>query len=212
MDSTQLQDRVYWGLNRFANILGVTTDAYRPQGDSHPLRKTNRFLRLRAAFSKADGNFSQPVDYGVAIWRGYFDASYTRVGDYMVQKGETWFIVSQQHLQPVLCVKSNRIISVTRSNTPTTGASYDSASPNSTTTIISGWPASVLGTDARGKSSADLPADTATQTSIVLLPAPHGRVFQSSDFVVDELGVTNVIVGAELSDLGWRLNVRQVTT
>src|SRR6476659_6217898 len=114
MDVNHLQDRMYWGLNRAAHVLGHLTDAYRPSGNSNPVDKSNRFLQLKTAFARADGSFSQPVGYGVAIWRGYFDASYTLVGDYLVQATNTWFIAAQQSLLPALCVLTNRIVSVTR--------------------------------------------------------------------------------------------------
>jgi hypothetical protein len=212
MDANRLQDRIYWGLNRVANILGYKTDAYRPRDTSCPLERINRYLQLNAAFSRADGNFGQPVGYGVAIWRGYFDASYTRVGDYLVQGKSIWFIAAQQNLAPVLCVKTNRILSVTRQVVPITGVSYGSASPNSTVNIISQWPASLIGTESGEKSPAQLPTDTAMPIWIGLLPAVHGQTLQPSDIVTDENGTSGVIVSAESTDLGWRLSIRQVTT
>jgi hypothetical protein len=212
MDASRLQDRLYWGLNRAANILGHTTDAYRPTGASDPLKRPNRYLRLNAAFSRADGNFGQPVGFGVAIWRGYFDASYTRVGDYLVQNDDIWFVAAQQSLAPVLCVKANRVLTITRQITPTTGVPYASGSPDSTINVISRWPASVLGVSAADMSATKLPDDTAVPNWTGLLPAVHGQTLQTSDIITDELGTNSVIVDAELSDLGWRLNIRQVTT
>jgi hypothetical protein len=212
MDVRRLQDRLYWGLNRAANILGQVTDVYRASGVSNPLERSNRYLQLRAAFSRADGNFAQPNGYGVAVWRGYFDASYTRVGDYLVHGSEIWFIAAQHSLLPILCVKTNRFISVTRQVTPGTGNSYDLASANSTITIISQWPASLLGTGAEGRSPTRLPGDTTIPSVIALLPSTHEQILQPTDIVTDEHGTSGIVVAAELTDLGWRLNVRHVTT
>jgi hypothetical protein len=212
MDEHHLQDRLYWGLNRTANILGRVTDAYRPCGVSDPLDQSNRYLRLRAAFSRADGNFNHPVGYGTSIWRGYFDASYTCVGDYLVQKDDVWFVAAQQSLLPVLCVKTNRIISVTRQLIPVTGTSYGLEIGSSTISVISKWPASLLGVGTDGKSPTHLPGDTAVPTMIALLPSVHQQVIQPTDVVIDDRGTTGTIVAVELSDLGLRLNIRHVST
>jgi len=212
MDVDHLQDRIHWGLNRTANILGHLTDAYRPRGGSKPLHRSNRYLRLHAAFGRADGNFSQSVGYGVPVWRGYFDASYTQVGDYLVQRNEVWFIVSQQSLLPVLCVKTNQTITITRPIAPGSGNTYDLAKVGSVTEVISNWPASVLGIGTEGKPPTRLPGDARIATAIALLPSVHGHIVRPTDMIVDETGTTGMVVAAELSALGWRLNIHQVTT
>jgi hypothetical protein len=212
MDASYLQDRLYWGLNRAANILGRETNAYRSVDDANPIDRSNRYMRLRAAFSRADGNFAQPVGFGVALWRGHFDASYTQVGDYLVQENDIWFIAAQQSLLPILCIKTNRVISITRPIIPTTGGSNDASGANSTMTIISRWPASLLGTGVEGKPPTHLPSDTTIPNVMALLPSTHKQIVQPTDIVTDEHGTNGIVVAAELSDLGWRLNVRHVTT
>jgi hypothetical protein len=212
MDARYLKDRLYWGLNRAANILGRETDAFRSVEDTNPIDRSNRYMRLRAAFSRADGNFAQPVGFGVASWRGHFDASYTQVGDYLVQENDIWFIAAQQNLLPILCIKANRIISITRPIIPSTGMSSDPSGTNSTITIISRWPASLLGTGTEGKPPTHLPGDTTIPYVTALLPSTHKQIVQPTDIVTDEHGTHGIVVAAELSDLGWRLNVRQVTT
>ena len=200
MDAAHLQDRLYWGLNRAAKALGKVTNAYRPSGISNPLNRSNRYLQLPAVFSRADGNFSRAVGYGVGVWRGYFDASYTRIGDYLVQDNDIWFIAEQQSLLPVLCVKTNRVITVSRHVTPTVDISNVPAPTNSMVEVISGWPASQLGTG------------TAIPNWIALIPSVHGKILQPTDIVTDDLGTSGIVAAAELSSLGWRLNVRQITT
>jgi hypothetical protein len=212
MDADRLQDRLYWGLNRMASKVGRVTDAYRANGTADPLDRSNRFLKLHTAFSRADGNFTQPVGYEVALWRGYFDASYTRVGDYLVHEHDIWFIGAQHSLLPVLCIKTNRIVSITRQIIPAIGTSVSALTAASSTTVISRWPASILGTGTEGRPVTQLPGDTRIPTAIALLPAVHGQILQPADVVTDELGTTVIVVAAELSDLGWRLNVRAVTT
>lgn len=212
MDVDHLQDRLYWGLNRAANVLGRWTDAYRAHGTTNPLDRSNRYLRLRAAFSRADGNFNQPVAYEVALWRGFFDAAYTKVGDYLVQGHDIWFIAARNSLLPVVCVKTNRVISVTRQAIPAATTTTGAANAGSTFTVIAQWPASVLGTGTEGRPPTQLPGDTRIPNVTVLLPAVHGQILQPADIITDDLGTSCIVVAAELSDLGWRLNSRNVTT
>lgn len=212
MDAHRLRDRLFWGLNRVANVLGDPTDAYRPKGTTDPLNRSNRFLRLRAVFSRADGNFAQPVGYGEALWRGHFDASYTKAGDYLVRERDIWFIAAQQSLLPVLCVKANRTISISRPATPGTGTTPLQPIGDPGVTLISGWPVSMLGIRTEGRSPTRLPGDTMVPNVIVLLPAVDQVYPRPTDIVTDDLAGTGTIVAAELGELGWRLNVRRVTT
>jgi hypothetical protein len=212
MNVSYLQDRLDWGLNRAANILGKMTDAYRPEGSSTPLDRSNRFLRLHVVFSRCDGNFDQSVGYGSALWRGYFDSSYTRVGDYLVQNEDIWFIVSQQSLLPVLCVKANKTISIARQLTPDNTTSSNLVPLGSTINVISEWPVSMLGIGTEGRSATQLPGDTRIPTVTALLPSIHGQTIEPADIITDEYGASGIVVATELSDLGWRLNVRSVTT
>ena len=201
-----------WGLNRAAKVLGHVTDAYRPCGVSDPLNGSNRYLRLSAAFSQAEAGFHRAVGYGVAVWRGYFDAAYTRAGDYLSQDQGIWFIAAQQSLAPVLCVKTNRVITITRMFFTTTGDPYAASPAKGGDQILTNWPASVLGINSGGKSSSGLPGDTTTAAWTILLPAVHGQILRVADIVTDENGVTGTIIAVESGELGWRLNVRQVTT
>jgi hypothetical protein len=211
MDAYHLEDRLHWGLNRVANVIGRDTEAFRPKGLSSPLHQSNRYLRLPAAFSRADGNFNQPMEYGDALWRGYFDAAYTRVGDYLVQDKGIWFVVAQARLLPILCVKANTVISVVRPTSamsPTDGSANDVACSQ----VVSRWPASWLGIHVEGRSPTRLPGDTAIPTSIVLLPAVHGRILLPTDIITDSHGNSAMVIAAELGDFGWRLNIRRITT
>ena len=212
MNVDHLQDRLYWGLNRTAAILGRVTDAYRATSTDDPLDRSNRYLQLPAAFSRADGNFGQPLNHGVALWRGHFDASYTRVGDYLVHERDIWFIAAQHCLLPILCVKTNKVISIARQIPPSTVGWNNNADKNSTIDVITRWPASLLGTGTEGTSSSRLPGDTALPAMIALLPATHAMMLQPADLITDEHGTTSTIVAAELSDLGWRLNIRLIST
>jgi len=214
MDGIRLQDRLYLGLGRSARYVGRTADAFRPRGPLNPLDPQNRFLRLPAAFVSAKGSASQTNVYGDALWRGIFDASYTQVGDYLVLESGRFFVASQAPLLPILCVRANRTVSIARPNMQTTTAanSYGGYTSSRSVILMEEWPASVLGENRSAASDTDLPTDQTIPYWAVLLPAAAGVVLSSGDIITDDLGRTAVITGAELTNLGWRINAKMATT
>ena len=218
MDQASIQDRISRGLGIAARSLGARADAYRPRGPDDPLDTQNRFLRLPAAFSAPDGNFRKPSGYGAALWHGVFDSIYTRPGDYLVQGGQTWFVAAQQPLLPALCVQTNRVVSFARPAAPgNVGAnSYGGVQLTTATPLLTGWPASVLGFAGSGTPDANLPGDASVPYWTVLLPGAislsAGVILRPADLMTDELGRTATVSAAELTDLGWRLTVKQATT
>ena len=214
MQSVKLQDRLYRGLNTAARAVGVDTNAYRPSTVSNPLTPVNRFLRLRAAFTARDGRFEHANGYGQVMWYGIFDAAYTQPGDYLVQEQEVWFIAAQQLFAPVLCVHTNRRISITRQAAPSnTGlSSYGGSNIIPNTLVLENWPASVLGSTSRNHPEARLPSDMPVPYWTILLPVFPPVILRTGDFISDDLGRNAVVAGAELTDLGWRIAARQAAT
>jgi hypothetical protein len=214
MNPANLQDRVSKALGAAARALGGWADAYRPDDPADPLAPTNRYLRLPAAFTAPDGRFGRPNPYGSALWHGIFDSAYTKPGDYIVQNDDTWFIAAQQHLLPVLCVKAARIVSFVRPAAPSAAGvnTYGGVTIANTTPLLTHWPASVLGAAGGAQPDADLPSDANVPYWTVLLPAYPGITLLNADLMTDDLGRTGVVAAAELTDLGWRLSVKQSTT
>jgi hypothetical protein len=214
VDESRLTDRVSWGLNVAARSIGMPTDAYRPSSASEPLCPANRFLRLHAAFSDVRGGFEHANTYDQPLWNGIFDAAYTHVGDYLVQPSGTWFIVAQRSLMPVLCVRADRIVSFTRPAAPTASGvnAYGGVTAATNTPLLTNWPASVRAVSPAGVPSADLPGDSSVSRWTVLLPAHPAVVLQFSDLLTDDLGRSAVVSSAELTELGWRLSVKQAAT
>ena len=219
MEQSRLQDRISWGLNIAARHVGRSTDVYRPKGPTDPLSPSHRFLRLHAAFSATDGKFIRPNGYGNPLWHGVFDGAYTQPGDFLVQGADIWFIAAQQKLLPMLCVQTNRVVDFVRPTAPnSTGLNaYGGISLETATALITNYPVSILGASGAGQPSANLPSDTSIGTWTVLLPAASARdgspvILRPSDLMIDDLGRTAAISGAELTDLGWRLTVKQATT
>lgn len=214
MQPAELQDRIHRGLNAAARAIGGDTDAYRPSDIAEPLARRNRFLRLRAAFTAQDGKFQRPNGYGDALWHGVFDAAYTRVGDYLVQGDVVWFIAAQQRLLPILCVQANRVVSFWRPAAPAnTGVNtYGGVTTATNAPLLINWPASILGASGRGRADSGLQSDSSSPFWTVMLPALPGVVLRPSDLMTDDLGRNAVIDGTELTDLGWRIAVKQATT
>jgi hypothetical protein len=189
-------------------------DAYRPRAPGNPLNPANRYLRLHAAFQPPGRDIPKPPGYVGTLWVGIFDAAYTKRGDYLLREGETWFIAAQQPLLPVLCVKTNRTVSVYRAaHRFAVGlAEYGGGTERSSEALLNQWPANVLSTSASGRPTADLPSDSGIDTWTVLLPDALDLTFWSSDVITDDLGRHGIVTSAELNDLGWRLTVKQAAT
>ena len=213
MDGQKLQDRLYLGLGASARHIGRQADAFRPKGPLQPLHKANRFLRLPATFVSAKGNSGRTNLFGDPLWYGIFDASYTRPGDYIVLESGTYFIVSQEPLLPVLCVKANRTISIVQPNVQSgpAGNAYGGFTSGGYATLIDAWPASVLGENRTSASSVDLPTDQAVPYWNILLPGLAYPVVSPGDRITDDLGRSAIVAGTELSDLGWRISAKMAT-
>lgn len=213
MPQAHIQDRVRWGLNVAARRLGDSADAFRPSGPFSPLRPENRFLKLPALFSGLHGGFKRPNPFGAALCDGFFDAADTRPGDYLVQGGSTWFIASQEPFLPVLCVRTNRVVSFHRPEGPSSlGPNlYGGVVGEGLRLLLGAWPANVLGAIASARAEAGLPADGDGGRWTVLLPTTAPSHLVPGDLMSDDLGQTAVVCGCEQSDLGWRVDVKQVS-
>lgn len=214
MNGRKLQDRLYLGLGLSARHIGQSADAFRPKGPFNPLDKQNRFLRLPATFVSAKGNDGRTNVYGEALWHGIFDASYTRSGDYLVLDTGAFFIASQEPLLPVLCVKTNRTISIVRPDMQTSAAgnAYGGYTSGGSVPLMEGWPASVLGENRTSASAADLPTDQTVPYWNILLPAITSVILSPGDLITDDLRRTATIAGTELTNLGWRISAKMATT
>ena len=220
--AARLADMVQKGLGRAGLALGPMCDAYRPSSASNPLHLSNLFLRLPAAFAPHGGAWTKPQGHGQALWDGLFDCAYTKPGDYIVRReselgaadGGIWFVAAQQKLLPPLCVRASRVVSFARAPAAQAAgvAGYGGVESQARTALISGWPASVLDSGVGGRYQADLPTDTSLGDWSVLLPRLPDIVLRAGDFMSDDLGRTGVIAAAELSELGWRINVKQAAT
>lgn len=214
MNGQKLTDRLYLGMGLSARHVGQSADAFRPKGPVSPLDKQNRFLKLPATFVSAKGNDRRTNVYGEALWHGIFDASYTQAGDYLVMGNGTFFIASQEPLLPVLCVKTNRTVSIVRPDMQTSAAgnAYGGYTSGSSAPLMEGWPASVLGENRSSASSTDLPTDQTIPYWNILLPAVASVILSPGDLITDDLKRTATITATELTTLGWRISAKMAMT
>jgi hypothetical protein len=213
----RVPDAIRAGLGLAARAAGAWCDLYRPDGVDVPLDPARRIMRLPAIFTPADGA-DRPERFGQALWQGAFDAAATRPGDYVVGHEGTFFIASQPRLGPIGCVRCNRVLNAARALTPPFAGvnRYSGVQAHTLTSLLRGWPASVL-TSARDGGHGALPSDGPGVPGgaggwEVLLPAIEGVLLRQGDVLTDELGRTAVLASAELSALGWRLLARQATS
>lgn len=207
MDGVTLQDRISRGMGVAARRTGSEHEVFRPDGPRSPLRRSNRRIRLPASFNAEDAQFAKPAAYGRALWWGVFDAAYTAPGDYLVGAHGTFFIAAQQPLLPVLCVQTNRTISVGRPVGVARGTvGYGGVQLADAAPLLLNWPASVLGVD--GGAPGVLPGDGGLGTVTVLLPRLP-LALRTGDLVLDDVGRTLVAATVEETALGWRVVARQ---
>jgi hypothetical protein len=183
MDGATLQDRFSRGMGSAAVRLGMPHDLYRGRGCVEPLAAENRALRLSAAFDGGDPGYRRPHGYERAL-RGIFDVVCTQVGDYLRGPRGVLFIAMLPPLQRPLCVLTNGVLDVLRPVGPQSPGlnGYGGVQEPRLQAVLSGWS--------------------------VLLPHTPEPIL-GSDLLRDEAGRRFVVRTAELSELGWRLMVRQ---
>ncbi len=206
MDGASLADRLSRGMGAAARVFGEAYDAYRPRGADDPLRAEGRFLRLPAAFDGGDPGFRRPSGYERAL-RGTFDSAYLRVGDLLRGPRGVLFVALLPPLNRPLCVLANATVSVVRPAGPAVAGLGGYGGADDPVPVLQGWPAQVLAAGA-GRPFG-LPEDGGLGGFHVLLPLGAPAV-RTGDHLRDDAGRGFMVGGAELSELGWRLHVRQV--
>ena len=211
MQQPRLQDYIARGLGTAARHIGACYDAFRSTSAMQPLAPANRYLRLQAAFDAEDPEFKRPAGYGRSAWFGIFDSAYTQPGDYLSGPSGVFFIAAQQPLLPSLCILTNRTLMVSRPAAPATPGlnRYGGVLRANATSLLSGWPASVL--TAGSGSPGDLPGDGNIPSWTILLPETPVPL-RAADLIQDDLGRAYVIGTAELTGLGWRILAKQAAT
>lgn len=218
MDGATIQARVYGGYAKAAQVIGLSFSLYRPLTAAAPLG--NLVGTLKAALdSSSSYGFKQPNEYGDPTWFALINDSTTQTGDYIVNSSGAYFIAGKQFLLPVIVVECNRALRLSRQSTSTAvGAVGYSGTTAATEINILGapgalWPASIL-FGGKQQSGMALPAGAKQTGWRILLPpsVPASLAIGASDIATDDLGRRYLIDGAELTDLGWRINANELHT
>ncbi|MDI9222141.1 hypothetical protein QMZ30_14645 [Pantoea sp. EA-12] len=216
MDALQLSARVSMGNGKAAKRLGSIACHYRAQSPFGPL-KTEPLQLLSASFT-TDYGYMRAARFGQAARIGIFDATGFEVGDILVSEEEgTLYVAAMPLLQPILCVKAERQITLKRTAAGrASGANgglqdYGGTTAASETIITSDWPASILLNRSVEHSPLKLPGETRSAWCSILMPAFGNLHIHTGDFVTDDGGLRYVVIGTELTDMGWRLTAMRLT-
>lgn len=213
MDVSQLTTRVNKGNNKAARRLGTIARHYRATTPFGPL-KSDPLQQLSASFT-TDYGYMRSARYGLATRIGIFDASGFEVGDVLVSpEAGTFYVAAMPLLQPILCVKAERLITLRRTAAGSNNAGlqdYGGTTAAREKAILSDWPASLLLNRSGEHSPLKLPGETRSAWYGILMPAFKNLQIHTGDFVMDDTGQRYVITGTELTDMGWRLTALRVT-
>jgi hypothetical protein len=211
-DLSLLQARVNYGLGIAASVVGRPVTQYRPQNILSPLDNSAVVSVFMAAFdSEAELQLSRPIGVGKSAFYLLANASNLGVGDYLIGTMGTFFIASLEDLRPPLVIRTNASLSLVR---PVTGASAGLNPPGgdslaTETTIFADWPASVAIGGRTDPGEVALAGDLRMGGWQVLLPAISGVEIRGSDILVDQQSLRRVVIAAELSAMGWRVETEQ---
>ncbi|KVC81389.1 hypothetical protein [Burkholderia ubonensis] len=214
MDSATLQNRIYKGYGKAALRIGPIYSQYRPTSASNPIASGTLLGTLNASFNAMDMTYGRPNVYGKALWYALVDGTQTKIGDYLINAAQTFFIAAMQQTLPILAVECNRTLNVLRpfqqSGVGATGYGGDTAAGE--TPLMTGWPASVLQGTKGEKNEVNLPGDVRNPWWQILLPAFAGVTLRTADIITDDISRRYTISSAELTDLGWRCTAMQAQT
>ncbi|SFK32848.1 hypothetical protein SAMN05518863_106134 [Candidatus Pantoea symbiotica] len=212
MDALQLSVRVSMGNRKAAKRLGSIARHYRAVNPFSPL-KTEPLQVLAASFT-TDYGYMRAARFGQAARIGIFDAAGFEAGDILVSTEGTFYVAAMPLLQPILCVKAERLVSIRRtiqSGSDTGLQDYGGTTAANGALIMSGWPANILLSRGGEHSPLKLPGETRSAWHNIMMPAFRGVFVHAGDFITDDAGHRFVISGSELTDMGWRLTALQVT-
>jgi hypothetical protein len=194
MDGDKLQNKVYAGYAKAAKRIGLMHNIYRPAGTDNPITASTLIDSTYAHFTPS-GNYTQFNSYGNSTWQAMLDGNKVSVGDYLVGEPGTFFIASKQKILPIMAVSCNRTVSLTQGGV---------------SAVAINWPASVLKDAVRGDITIEeIPGNPANPSWMMLMPEVNGITPEVADLVSDELLRVYLIDSAEISDLGWRIVMKQ---
>lgn len=220
MDAATINARIYAGRAKAAARIGYSFNVYRPVDAYTPIGLP--IDTIPAAFNAGDNTYAKPNQYGHPIWFADLDGTRVRPGDYLVRTDdatEVYFIAAKQSLLPIIAIDCPRTVRIT---TPVVTGSVGAvgysgicdSDANSSDLLGSGgvantspWPCSIVLSKGTQATTTGLPSGAGKGLGWqVLLPPSVPLTITAGMRLIDDLGRKYDVAGAELSDLGWRLN------
>jgi hypothetical protein len=207
-----IQAKCNYGAGIAARIVGEAVTQFRANNPMAPLDGSGFTSVFNAAFD-ADPllTMTKPALVGRCLFYLIANASNLEVGDYLVGPEGQFFVASLEPLRPPVVIRANAVLSLSR---PEDALQAGLGPPGgdsvaSETTLFAGWPGSVLIAGKSGQGDVDLPGDVGMAGWQILLPYLFGIDIRGSDILTDQAGLRHLVVGAELSPMGWRIDATQ---
>ena len=210
MDAVKIQARVDRGYGIAAKKVGQLCEIRRPWRAVQPIGAEASLGRIMAFFDP-DYKFQarRPSLYGKPLFGVAIDRTDVRIGDYLLGAHDTWFLAGIEPLLPTMGVKCNVVMAVSRpgpvlvpGRNPYSGRTTATDAP-----MMAGWPASILIGGRTQAGRANLPGDVPDRGAQMLVPWWPGVTMRTSDRVSDDQGRVWNVSEAELTDLGWRVEL-----
>lgn len=166
--------------------------------------------------------YRNPKGHGDADWFLMIGTDLALVGDYLAAGDEIYIYALAPFEMPAQAIRCNRKVALLAPPPPVAavgaqpygGVCIAEAQPvlgaiDAAGALVTGWPCSIL-IGGRTEKGGTLPMSTKDAGWQIMLPRAVPAQLSASGILLDDLGRRYVIEAAELSELGWRCNVKEV--
>lgn len=216
MDGLGINQKIRFGYHKAAQKLGQPFDLYRTALPNDPLNPANLVGNLKAV-TTVDWQWMKSNKPGNAIWWILIDGRdvtfplSAQEGDYLVGD-KTYFILSKEFQMPMSAVECNRTVDIIRPyhSIDKGPQGYSAYTQDTSETIVSKMPVSVLKLSVGRVAESKLPTDTVRPNFIIQMPNLGDVNILTGDIMIDEESINYVLGVTEESEFGWRMTGEQV--
>lgn len=211
--NTVIQPIIFIGYGLAADFLGVPFNHYRPMSNGAVISNINLIEQLPLGYDR-DPLFShkEPQQYGLQQYYALGDMTNTLIGDYFSDGGEyTFFCNNIEPLKPAMIMRCNRTVTVKQPAAGSGGLTngYVYGGDTTPTTLLTGWPCSIISGGVGGKNEADTPGSVKDHGVQIYLP--FYVEIPTYSVVIDDTGRRYVVGENEQTELGYKLLVSYET-
>lgn len=207
---TRIEAFIDWKLKQWGRAFAV----YRSTSAADPLATS---LGTTLAYP-----YRTPKGHGDADWFLMIGTDLAQVGDYLVLGDEVYIYALAPFLMPAQAIRCNRRVAMLTQAAPTNPVGTQSyggvcaadslavlGAVDAAGALVTGWPCSIL-IGGRTERGASLPMSTKDAGWTIMLPRALPVRPAANSIFLDDLGRRYTTEAAELSELGWRCNVKEV--